>query len=192
MIPVYRCRRPETAANQLLRYFQRVLVQAHYDNDIRVRFRADFVKDDRVYFAKVESQIKRWQERGGCLISWRRVDGHEGEHEAIVFSECPKSLEAVYSATRFTAKVAVIYQPPTWRPHEETIARRHVEHPSKQRRALRRLAMLRDFMTAYPFLSLQRLDRQYARLEPFQRSGARASPEGGARSPGTTRSTHGG
>lgn len=189
---MYRCRRPETAVNRLLRYFPRVLVQAHYDNDIRVRFRADLVKDDRVFFAKVDSQIKRWQERGGCLVSWRRVDGREGEHEAIVFSECPKSLESVYTATRFTKTLAVLYQPPTWRPHEETLRRRHGEHQSKQARALRRLAMLRDFMTAYPFLTVARLDRQYARLEPSPRSGAPASLEAEARSPDTNRSTHGG
>lgn len=193
MIPLARTHRPEAAATLLLRYFRTVLVQAHYDNYTPIRFRADLVKDDRVFFGKTASQIKRWHERGGCLVSWRRVDGKEGENDALLFAECPKSFEGVYAATGFTAQLAVIYVPPTWRPHEATIAQRHKDaHPAKHLRQVKRLKILRDQLPSMPLLTQEFLDLRFSRLAPLPPKSAPESPEAAARSADTIHSTPGG
>lgn len=188
MIEIARAARPEAAANLLLRQFRHVLVQAHYDNTVRIRFRADMVTDRRVYFGKVASQIKRWQEKGGCLISWRRVDNMEGEHDAILFAECPKSLDAIHMATRRTRHLAVVWLPPTWRLHEETIAKRHKDkHPGKYVRQVRKLDLLRGILERAPLLSRDFLDRRFAppALAASRPSGAPASREAAAPAPDT-------
>lgn len=164
MIPILRCSSSESAANLLVQFFPRVLIQAHYDNYTRVRFRPDALRDERVFFGKVPSQIKRWHERGGCLVSWRRVDAMEGAHDAIVFAECPKSMDALYVATRLTSCLCVVWEPPTWRLHEETIAKRHREaHPSRYARQVRKLAIIRGVIEAAPTLTRDYLERRYAR-----------------------------
>jgi len=187
VIPIVRTHRPESAVNLLLKYHRLVLVQAHYDNYVRVRFRPDRVRDERVYFGKVPSQIKKWRERGGCLVSWRRVDAKEGAHDALVFAECPKSLEQVYAAAALTRSLAVIYMPTSWRQHEATIAKRHKDaHPSKYVRQIKRLTILRDMLETMPMLTRDYLDRRFSRA-PSRMLSAPASPEAVALPSGTGR-----
>ncbi len=188
MIPIALTDAPESSANRLLRVFRTVLVQAYYDNYLRIRFRADMVRDERVFFGKVPSQIAAWHEQGGVLISWRRVDAREGPHDAILFAECPKSLDGLYRSCQFTRAVAVVYTPPTWRPHEETIARRHGQtHPAKAARQLKRLGMLRDVLAEKPTFSrayLVRLRRAQEAAPPP--SSSPGSPADAAHAAGTT------
>lgn len=185
MIPIVRTHRPESAVNLLLRRFQSVLVQAHYDNYTRIRFRADLVKDPRVFFGKVPTQIRKWHADGGCLISWRRVDGKEGESDAILFAEAPKSMEGIYAGIGLVRHLAVVYVPPTWRPHELTIRQRHADaHEAKCARQLKRLRIMRDVLDRSPLLTLDFLDRLLARQEASQPLSAPASLEGVARPPG--------
>ena len=174
MIPLLRTDSPETAANLLAKNFRRVLIMCHYDNRPRIRFRADKLKDERVFFGKVPSQIKFWQERGGCLISWRRVDGLEGPHEALLFAECPKSMEGIYYASRFTSQLAVVYMPPTWIVHENTIRNRHEEkRPEKFARQMHRFDILKTIIPNLPALTPRYLEARLARGS-FQSS---SSPE---------------
>lgn len=184
MIPILTTTRPEHASNLLAERFRTVLVQAHYDNYTRIRFRADLVRDPRVFFGKVRSQIVKWHEQGGVLISWRRCDEREGEHDAILFAECPKSLDMLYRSCANTRSVAVVYTPPTWRPHEETIALRHAEKPEKALRQLKRVRMLRDVLADKPTLSRARLSRLLPALPgTTQSSSSPGSPAGAGRSP---------
>lgn len=186
MVPLYRTRNMESAANLLCKHFRHVLVRALYANSIRIRFRADGIKDPRVFFNKVPSQHKRWREKGGVLITWRSTN-LEGPHDAIVFVECPKFLDMIQAATRETRVVGVIYQPPTWRPHEERIAKLYKEaKPSKYRRHMRRLSMMRDWVERLPWFTsraLQTLLRARARLS--RSSAAPESPVGAEHPAGT-------
>lgn len=146
----------ESAANLLVKHCCHVLVRAAYDNYVRIRFRADDLRDPRCYFNKVPSQHKRWRETGGALITWRNSN-LEGPHDAILFVECPKSMEALHAAVQSTGKVGVIYEPPSWRQHEQQIARRHLEKPGKFKRQMKRLQIVREFVEMLPILSRPRL-----------------------------------
>lgn len=176
MIPLARCTRPEAAANLLLGTFRNVLVQAHYDNKVRIRFRADLVDAGRVFFGKVPSQIRSWRAHGGLLISWRRVDAKEGPHDAILFAECPRSIEAIYSGAHLTRHMAVVYVPPTWRLHEDTIiGRQKNAHPWKFAKHMKQFEIMRDYVRTLPALSRPYLLRQSrARLAAFPPSSAPA------------------
>lgn len=188
MIPIARTSKPESAATLLAQTFRHVLVQMHHDNHTRIRFRADLVRDERVFFGKVASQIVRWREQGGVLISWRRVDGKEGAHDALLFAESPKSLEDIYKRSLLTRSLVVVYTPPTWRPHEETIAARTQEqHPSRGVRRLKNFRILTDTLADKPILSRPYLSRllraPQASSRPLFAPGSR---EAGARSADTT------
>lgn len=177
MIPLRTTRKPEAAVNLMLKYFRHVLIASHYDNNLKIRFRPDLIRDDRVFFGKVPSQIKRWREQGGCLVSWRRVDALEGEHDAILFTECPKSLDAVSRGMALTASLAVIYLPPTWKAHEDTINARQKDAPEKRIRHLNRLKLLSSVLEDTPVLTRTFLEKRFSPLAPSRSSPVPAQPE---------------
>lgn len=173
----------ESAANILVNSVPRVLVRAAYDNNVRIRFRADALKDPRVFFGKVPSQRKKWQERGGALISWRN-DNREGEHEAIVIVECPKSMEVLYRAIKPSKLLGVVYVPPSWTPHENQIEWRFRKKPQwKKERALERFAIVREFVESLPPFTKARCRHLLrARAAASPQSFSPESPAGAARS----------
>ena len=185
MIPLYKTRRAETAANILLRHFRHVRIDCAYMNatrglDKRVRFRADDVDAGRVYFAKVQSQIKRWQERGGALICWTwRGDL---ECDAMLFAEAPKRMEQLRPATKSVRSVGVIYEPPSWDAYAEVIAVRHKDHPGKLRRQQRSLEIMRDYVAGLPVLTHRAMRSLLARQERSQSSPSPESPAGAVHS----------
>jgi hypothetical protein len=187
MIPLYRTHRMESAVNLLVRQFRHVLVRAHYDNAIRIRFRAGKLRDPRVFFGKVPSQFDRWQKKGGVLISWWRPNMNF-THDACLFVECPKSIEEVRRALAMTTIVGVIYEPPTWRPHEETIRKRTVNrHPASYPGRMERLAIIREYVEDLPWLTSRALASllRARQRELSQSSTVPASRESSARSPDT-------
>lgn len=175
----------EQATNILLLNFRHVLVRAAYDNDVRIRFRADKVRDDRVFFNKVPSQHARWREKGGALVTWRNSN-LEGPCDALLFAECPKWLEGMFTACRNVSTVAVIYQPPTWRLHEECIRQRAAGKENQFRKRTRRWEVMRYFVERLPWLTAgtcQTLLRSRGLSRP---SPAPAPGEAAGRSPDTT------
>ena len=168
MIPLYRTHRMESAANLLVKHCRQVLVFAAYDNYVRIRFRADKMRDPRCYFNKVPSQRLAWEKNGGALITWRN-DGTEGQHDAILFVECPKSIERLVAAIKPTRLLGVIYEPPTWRQHEQQIAKRFSDRPNKFKKHMKRLRVMQDFVARLPEFSRYRLQRALA-------ASARSSP----------------
>lgn len=189
MIPFYRTPSAEDAANVLLRHFRHVRIDCTYMNvtrglDKRVRFKPDLIKDERVFFAKVPSQIKLWQERGGALICW--TWRNDIQCDAIVWAEAPKRMEALPAATGVVRTAGVIHEPLSWNAYEEIISVRHAEHPSKRRRALRSLAIIRDYVAGLPILTSQAMQRLLARQAASQSSPSPGSPAAAAHSPDTT------
>ena len=179
MIQLYKTARAETAANILLQHFRAVRIDCAYMNvtrglDKRVRFRADDVKTAKVYFAKVPSQIKRWQERGGALICWTwRGDI---ECDAMLFAEAPKRMEQLRPATRAVRSVGVIYEPPSWVPYVEVIAQRHKDHPGKLRRLQRSLTIMQDYVADLPVLTHRAMRSLLARQAASRSSPSPESP----------------
>lgn len=175
MKTLFRTDRPEWATRILLEHFKHVLVRAHYDNYTRIRFRADDVQP--LYFNKVPSQHRLWQERGGALLTWKSSD-KEGAHDAIVFAECPKDLRIIERAMKNTAFIGVVYLPPTWRPHEETIQHRHRYRPRKLARAMRRLDAIKS-LEILPVLTKKSILRLLRAREEAVRSLSSLAPRAG-------------
>lgn len=175
MIPLFRTRRMESAANLLVKNFRHVLVRAAYDNYVRIRFRADAMIDPRCYFNKVPSQFKKWRETGGVLVSWKNI-ANEGPHDALVIAECPASMEIFLKLIQDTGTLAVIYEPPTWRQHEQKVERRFSDRPNKLRKHRMRLRVMRAFLEHLPEFSRHRL--RSVQEESAQSSAFRARSEG--------------
>ncbi len=146
----------ESAANLLVKHCRQVLVFAAYDNYVRIRFRADKLRDPRCYFNRVPSQRTAWEKNGGALITWRN-DGKEGAHDAILFVECPKSIERLVASIAPTRFIGVIYEPPSWRQHEQQIARRFRDRPNKFKKHTKRLRVMQDFVGRLPEFTRYRL-----------------------------------
>lgn len=185
----------EWAADQLAKRFRHVIVRAIYTNytsgqDLRIRFRADDLKCENIFFDRTSSQRKRWQERGGILICWQNDSNRplEGEHDAVLFAECPPRIDAIYRFTNgATRACAVVYEPVSWVPHDTIVRSRHHEHPYKLARSLERLGIVRAFVERSPTLTPMNLDRLCARLEASRWLSAHESPASAARSADTNR-----
>lgn len=188
MIPLYRTSSSEAAVNTLLRHFRHVRVDCAYMNvvrglDKRVRFKPDKIMDQRVYFAKVPSQVERWREHGGALICW--TWRNDLECDAMLWAEAPKRMEALHPATGVVRSVGVIYEPPSWNAYEEIITARHGAHPAKMRRQLRSLEIVQYYVAGLPILTSPAMVRLCARSAPTQPSCAHGSLEAAEHSPDT-------
>lgn len=124
---ILRATKLEAAATLLAKHYPRVLVRATHSLKNPIRLRADKVKGARIYFARPrsrDSQIARWQEHGGILIS-TLFDYQEGPHDALLLVECPMSLAALSAPLKDTGTVAAIYRSPSWRAHADEIKHRY-------------------------------------------------------------------
>lgn len=147
----------EWAANLLVKNYRHVLIRASYMNHTRIRFRADNLVDERVFFNKVPSQHAAWVEQGGALISWK-FRGETHPHEAIVFVECPKFTWMLREGMAATQKICVIYEPPTWKAHEQQIVRAcEKHHPGRLKRQLRQFKDMQLLISQLPEFTAQRL-----------------------------------
>lgn len=124
---ILRATKLEAAATLLAKHYPRVLVRATHGLKNPIRLRADKVKAARIYFARPrsrDSQIARWQEHGGILIS-TLFDYQEGPHDALLLVECPMSIAALSAPLKDTGTVAAIYRSPSWRAHADEIKHRY-------------------------------------------------------------------
>ena len=188
MIPLYRTTKPERAANLLAQNYRRVLVNAFYYCIPTLRFRADLI-DGRVYFDKVPSQIVAWQNTGGVLMHFKK-DVEVGACEAILFAECPRTVEFLDLLSQDVLEIAVVREPPTWQVHLDSVKRNHADKPERlQRKAMDNLQRVRQLVDSSARLtpaSLAHLLHSQRKATP-QPSFAPASPASEARSSGTTR-----
>ena len=176
----------ERAVNELTKAFRLVVVDGCCLNVPPIRFRADLVRAN-VYFSKVASQVTLWQNNGGVIVRWSRK--HEvGDYDAILYVECPRSIEQLDRHARGAQHVCVVYEPPTWRVHFETAARRYARRPeSKRRTIMDGIERMRQFLNYSDRFTPACLDRLLLAHQESKslRSSARGSPEGAGRSAGT-------
>lgn len=176
----------EAAANLLIANYRSVLIRCCYANVGKaIRFRADSVHDYRCYFAKVRSQHVKWRETGGALITF--LNGNkEGPHDAILIAECQHALEPLVNAISNTSKVGVIYEPPTWKQHEDELVRRYANNPRKLAVRVAQLEAVKLFLPSLPeFTQAAIRDLSRAQAEASQSSSALVLPASAARSPHT-------
>ena len=184
MIQFFRTSTMEWAANLLVKHYRHVVIRQAFVNRTRIRFRADWLTDERVFFNKVPSQWESWKEQGGALISYKfYAETHP--HEALLFVEAPKFMWMMRNAIAATKEVVVIYEPPTWKAHEEQIRLKYSTKPSRERRHLRDLESMKLFVQQLPELTAQRLETviRRARQAGSRLSSAPALSGVGARLP---------
>src|SRR5258708_948619 len=159
MISVYRTSDMEQAANLLGKNFRQVLVDAVYYCEPKIRIQADKLTTAQVYFDRTDSQVTRWQDSGGILIQWYR-DRAKGEYEAMLFAECPRSIALLDRYADGARWIAVVYEPPTWRVHHDTVKLRMEERkPEKCRRSLIALERVQQLVESAPALTPASLAR---------------------------------
>lgn len=178
MIPVYKTFHVEGAVNLLIKHVRHVQVNCIYQNfvpgrDMRVRFRADLIRDERVFFGKVSSQIDRWKERGGVLICW--TWNYAISPDAVVYAECPTRMVQLWRSIN-AKSLAVVYRPRSWNPHETILRLRHQEKYEKQRRLLSELGAIKDYVEERRELTAENLRSLLARQER-SRSSSLSAPE---------------
>lgn len=187
MTPLFRTSQMEWSANLLAKHFRQVLVDAAYYCRPSIRIRADRLIQNRVYFDRTQSQITLWQNNGGILLRWdRRRD--PGEYEAILYSECPRSIEFLDRYAQGARWLVVVYEPREWRVHFENIRKRNVAKPPKRLRSavegLERVKQLVESAERFTSHSLARLLLAHqGQIAPP--SSSLVSPAGAARAAGT-------
>lgn len=134
MIPLYRSSKMEPTVNLLAKHFRQVVVDAAYYAIPRVRFRADMLNADHIYFDKTKSQVSAWQSTGGVLMRFERKTV-TGPYDAVFYSECPRSIEFLDRYSQDARWMAVIYSPPTWRGHFDGVEVRMKDKPERKKRA---------------------------------------------------------
>lgn len=185
MIRLFRTYGMEAAANLLLKESLTVAVRATYRNyipsmDRRVRFRADDIKDPRVFFGKVPSQVDLWQQRGGLLVWWNeRV--LETPHDVMLFAECPYGLEVITRQTVHTRHAAIVYLPPTMAAFEAVYSIRYAPLPNKLKRMREKLAIVHGVLEQCPAIT-PFLARRLRAPAPSQSSSVPVLRESEARS----------
>lgn len=160
MIPLYRTPKMEQAVNTLAKHFRQVVVDTTYWCIPAIRFRPDMIHAASVYFARVPSQIVLWQNRGGVLIRWNRKT-EIGSYDAILFAECPRSVEYLDRYSSGARSIVVVYEPPTWRVHAQSVQKCFLQKSEHKRQtanfAFERMKQLHDASERLTPASLARL-----------------------------------
>lgn len=171
MIPLYRCRNLEPTIDLLARYFRHVVVNSNFNLNTTVRLRADLLKEaEGVFFSKTESQVELWQARGGVLHmmlkrSWD--DPTAGPHDAILFVECPRSVELLDDACQETRSLAVVCLPKNWERHEHALKKITEGKDARLvKREFDKLERVKQLVTAGKFLNRSVLDRLSVPSQP--------------------------
>jgi hypothetical protein len=95
-----------------------------------VPFDTSTIPDLPVYQYKVNipeshSQLVRWRERGGILITLDTHVSVEGGQDVTVMIECPYNMQRLEKCNEANAEYGVIPNPMTWTAYDEEIDLRH-------------------------------------------------------------------
>lgn len=129
---IYRTKHPEQALQALALRYPHVVLRRVYHNQPFIPLRMRMVKGVDWYFYSrgyptvARQQLQAWQAGRGILVNtFQTADKNHpiGPHDALLLAECPTSLYRIEAESRDTRHCTVIYEPPSWRHHEETIAR---------------------------------------------------------------------
>lgn len=153
MLPLFRTTDMEAAARLLATHFRMVYVRASFNNVAPIRIRKDLLMPNKIYVQQGGArQIEKWKS-GGLYISYLNQE-IEVEHDAILFTECPRDVDLFDRACQATRSLAVVYQPPTWRPHDDTLKIRLAGRPARfQRTNFDRLERMKMLLEAAPLFT---------------------------------------
>lgn len=113
----------EEAALLLAAYYDHVVIRNSYVVKNPIRFRHDLIDPAHPYILRADkafnSQREEWQKNGGILLSYRTDEGLQQPCDAMLLTECPLSVYELKMTARNVKNVVVVYQPPTWKGHED-------------------------------------------------------------------------
>lgn len=121
---LYRTHHQENAVRALAKKHKRVLIR--YRPTIRLNpIRIRPLPDLEMFIARgigPSAQLDEWRAKGGVVLysRWHLYDKNV-PHDAQLICECPFSEADLHIFTRETEQVAVVYRPPSWRAHENTM-----------------------------------------------------------------------
>lgn len=157
LIPLFKSADMESAARLLSTHFRMVYGRCAHWNRTKIRIRANLIVPHKIWFGKTSRQWAKWKTEGGIMMSSSSFDA-DVAHDAILFAECPRSIDLFDRACQQTRSVAVVYYPPTWRLHHESIAFRFSKKSERLRRAAEdRLERMIALLDAAPLVTSQAL-----------------------------------
>lgn len=143
----------------LATHFRMVYGRCCHWNRTKIRIRANLIIPHKIWFGKTPKQWAKWKTEGGIMMSSASYEPVV-DHDAILFVECPRSVDLFDRACQHTRSVAVVYYPPTWRLHHETVAFRFAKKDARLRRAAEdRLERMIALIEAAPMATSAALDR---------------------------------
>src|ERR1700681_3623437 len=147
-------------AHPIGKHVRQVVVDAAYYAIPKIRLRPDMLNADHIYFDRTKSQVTAWQSTGGVLIRWDRKTVC-GPFDALFYAECPRAIELLDRYAQEARWIVVVYQPPTWRVHFDTLAKRTAEKADRKKRemadALERMKQLLEYSDSFTSDALARL-----------------------------------
>jgi len=103
--------------------YTHVLVNRSYTTIKPVFFKSELIADLPVHFyapwdrGTIGSRNK-WQKNGGVLVDQGTISKDTGERDALIFVECPLSVDRLNKSFDGTEKQVIIFMPPSWNTHE--------------------------------------------------------------------------
>ena len=127
MIQLYKTSKMEEAALALDAQHEKVMLRAIHKLRHPIRLRVKKLQDIRPFYARndpaFDAEVERWKEECGTLINYRTYTSTEPvyEYDACMLCEAPLCVDDIDRFSRGAKSVCVIYHPPIWRAHEETL-----------------------------------------------------------------------
>jgi hypothetical protein len=138
----------------LARHFRLVYVRRTHWTLAPIRIRVKLLNGEKLHRTYAHgSQEERWKKVGGVFLSSLN-NAPQFPFDVIYFQECPRNVELFDRFGQNARICGVVYQPPTWRLHEEAIAFRFAEKPPHLKQmAFDGLTRMRNLMEAAPMLT---------------------------------------
>ena len=129
MVKLYQTDNMEAAARQLVDTNRNVIIYMQHRSARPIRMRMNKLKDLHIELAKAwlpfaPATIERWQAKGGLLVYRPHPNSFKAvvpACDAMLFIECPFLQTDFERITTHVKQEVVVYRPPTWELHNETI-----------------------------------------------------------------------
>ena len=129
MAEIYHTFDMENAVRALLATNPHVIIYHHYANLRRIVIRSNLLWDIEQYRCRAWDSfgpltIEKWRENGGLMVYHPTLFDKNcpfPETDAVLFIECPLSHRDFQELAAKVKREIVIFHPPSWRLHEETV-----------------------------------------------------------------------
>ncbi len=121
----YKTTNMEAAARTLCDTYKLVVALNWLRNSRRLALRPSALSDVQIYRvtakAKAEAEIRAWRKTGGLYLREYYGRPDYGHTQGLLFAEAPHDLECFERDSAPCTDATVIYRPPSWLDHENTL-----------------------------------------------------------------------